>query len=218
MGKEKRDNRFQIRPLLAVGDSYIYSPIVIKELRNRWINGLMQFYLPYEIGLKNMLSSLRSCKEYYEQSFAFDTRDIFIKAGFAYAEANVDLRRNDRAGNHPPIHELGDYDVIALDTVRKMVFIIECKVLEPIGSIFEHSMQQIRFFQKKKFDERFQKRIDYLTKVYRSFFKNIGYDLHNDEYTIQPYMVVNKVFDSYYKEIQFPIVTLDELKKIVART
>lgn len=216
--REKRDNRFQIRPLLAVGDSYIYSPIVIKELRNRWINGLMQFYLPYEIGLKNMLSSLRSCKEYYEQSFAFDTRDIFIKAGFAYAEANVDLRRNDRAGNHPPIHELGDYDVIALDTVRKMVFIIECKVLEPIGSIFEHSMQQIRFFQKKKFDERFQKRIDYLTKVYRSFFKNIGYDLHNDEYTIQPYMVVNKVFDSYYKEIQFPIVTLDELKKIVART
>ena len=27
------------------------------------------------------------------------------------------------------------------------------------------------------------------------------------------YMVVNKVFSSYYKHVQFPIVTFDELKR-----
>lgn len=30
---------------------------------------------------------------------------------------------------------------------------------------------------------------------------------------INPYMVVNKVFSSYYKHVQFPIVTFDELKR-----
>ena len=162
-----------------------------------------------------MLKSLWDWKEHYEHLLAFDVRDLLLGKGFVYAEANVDLRRKDRAGNHPPIHELGDYDVIALDTMTKRVLIIECKVLQPIGAIFEHSMEQNRFFSKEKFDEKFQKRIDYMAKVYRSFFKNIGYDLSDDIYLLQSYMVVNKVFESYYKPVAFPIVTLDELTKII---
>lgn len=86
-----------------------------------------------------------------------------------------------------------------------------CKVLQPIGSVFEHSNQQKRFFTKEKFDEKFQKRIDYFSKVAMSFFANHGYD--TEGFTINPYMVVNKVFSSYYKHVQFPIVTFDELKR-----
>lgn len=85
------------------------------------------------------------------------------------------------------------------------------KVLQPIGSVFEHSNQQKRFFTKEKFDEKFQKRIDYFSKVAMSFFANHGYD--TEGFTINPYMVVNKVFSSYYKHVQFPIVTFDELKR-----
>lgn len=40
---------------------------------------------------------------------------------------------------------------------------------------------------------------------------NHGYD--TEGFTINPYMVVNKVFSSYYKHVQFPIVTFDELKR-----
>ena len=88
---------------------------------------------------------------------------------------------------------------------------INYKVLQPIGSVFEHSNQQKRFFTKEKFDEKFQKRIDYFSKVAMSFFANHGYD--TEGFTINPYMVVNKVFSSYYKHVQFPIVTFDELKR-----
>lgn len=109
------------------------------------------------------------------------------------------------------IDVLGDYDVIGLNTTQKRIFIIECKVLQPIGSVFEHSNQQKRFFTKEKFDEKFQKRIDYFSKVAMSFFANHGYD--TEGFTINPYMVVNKVFSSYYKHVQFPIVTFDELKR-----
>ncbi len=98
-----------------------------------------------------------------------------------------------------------------VDTTQKRIFIIECKVLQPIGSVFEHSNQQKMFFTKEKFDEKFQKRIDYFSKVAMSFFANHGYD--TEGFTINPYMVVNKVFSSYYKHVQFPIVTFDELKR-----
>jgi hypothetical protein len=76
-------------------------------------------------------------------------------------------------------------------------------------------MEQKRFFLEQKYDEKFQRRIDYLKNNYRTFFSNKGYDIGNEEYDIKPYMVVNKVFDSYYKKIDFPIVTFDELKEMM---
>lgn len=152
-----------------------------------------------------------SVKNNYEHLFSSEVEVLLKESGCEYAKHDVDLRREDRRGNHPTIDVLGDYDVIGLNTTQKRIFIIECKVLQPIGSVFEHSNQQKRFFTKEKFDEKFQKRIDYFSKVAMSFFANHGYD--TEGFTINPYMVVNKVFSSYYKHVQFPIVTFDELKR-----
>lgn len=209
--REKRDNRFSIKPLLKNGDNYIYSPIMTDEIRRRWTNGLLQFYLPYEIGLPNVVKELAEWKNYYEHLFSTDIEHLFKDFEFDYYKHDVDIRREDRKGNHPSINELGDYDVIGLCKSLKTVFIIECKVLQPIGSIFEHSNEQKRFFKEEKFDEKFQKRINYFSKIYRSFFTNLGYDLENCVYLIKPYMVVNKVFESYYKKVLFSIVTYVEL-------
>lgn len=211
--RRQRNERFDVKPLLSVGDSYIYSPITIKELHSRWTSGWLQFYPPYEIGLENALKALWDWKERYEQKFSTDVRNALREQHYTFAESDVDIHRLDRKGNHPK--DLGDYDVIALDVANKKLLIIECKVLQPVGSIFEHSMQQKGFFKQNKYDEKFQKRIEYLKNNYRAFFSNIGYDLGNGEYTIAPYMVVNKVFDSYYKKINFPIVTFDELRELV---
>lgn len=155
--------------------------------------------------------ALYAWKNNYEHLFSSEVEVLLKESGCEYAKHDVDLRREDRRGNHPTIDVLGDYDVIGLNTTQKRIFIIECKVLQPIGSVFEHSNQQKRFFTKEKFDEKFQKRIDYFSKVAMSFFANHGYD--TEGFTINPYMVVNKVFSSYYKHVQFPIVTFDELKR-----
>lgn len=213
--REKRNNRFSIKPLLKDGDNYIYSPIMTDEIRKRWTNGLLQFYPPYEIELPNVVKELAEWKNYYEHLFSTDIEHLFKDLEFDYYKHDVDIRREDRKGKHPSINELGDYDVIGLSKTLKTIFIIECKVLQPIGSVFEHSNEQKRFFTKDKFDEKFQKRFNYFSKVYRSFFANIGYDLGEYEYQIRPYMVVSKVFESYYKKISFPIVTYDELKSII---
>ena len=208
--RRQRNERFDVKPLLSVGDSYIYSPVAIKELHNRWTHGWFQFYPPYEMGLDNALSELWGWKERYEQKFSVDVRDAFRNLNYSFAEADVEIHKKDRVFNHPI--ELGDYDVIALDMNNRKIFIIECKVLQPVGSVFEHSMQQKGFFKQNKYDEKFQRRIDYLKNNYQTFFNNIGYDLSSEKYEIAPYMVVNKVFASYYKNVTFPIVTFDELK------
>ena len=209
--REKRNHRFEVRPIYMSNNDYIYSPIIMDEVRKRWIEGFLQFYPPFEIGLERTCTALYAWKNYYEHLFSSEVEVLLKESGCEYAKHDVDLRREDRRGNHPTIDVLGDYDVIGLNTTQKRIFIIECKVLQPIGSVFEHSNQQKRFFMKEKYDEKFQKRIDYFSKVATSFFANHGYD--TEGFTIQPYMVVNKVFSSYYKNVSFPIITYGELKK-----
>lgn len=181
------------------------------ELRKRWIGGFSQFYLPYEVGLSRTIKVLDDWKSHYEHLFSSQIENLLNSFGCDYCKHDVDIRREDRSGNHPTINELGDYDVIGLNISRKTVYIIECKVLRPIGSVFEHSNQQKRFFFEEKFDEKFQKRINYFSKVFCSFFSNLGYEI-TDEFYVMPFMVVNKVSSSYYKDVGFPIVTYDELK------
>lgn len=190
--------------LLSIG----YWKLLCTNFNNQ---GFLQFYPPFEIGLERTCTALYAWKNNYEHLFSSEVEVLLKESGCEYAKHDVDLRREDRRGNHPTIDVLGDYDVIGLNTTQKRIFIIECKVLQPIGSVFEHSNQQKRFFTKEKFDEKFQKRIDYFSKVAMSFFANHGYD--TEGFTINPYMVVNKVFSSYYKHVQFPIVTFDELKR-----
>lgn len=210
-GEIKLNYCFAVRPIYMSNNDYIYSPIIMEEVRKRWIEGFLQFYPPFEIGLERTCTALYAWKNNYEHLFSSEVEVLLKESGCEYAKHDVDLRREDRRGNHPTIDVLGDYDVIGLNTTQKRIFIIECKVLQPIGSVFEHSNQQKRFFTKEKFDEKFQKRIDYFSKVAMSFFANHGYD--TEGFTINPYMVVNKVFSSYYKHVQFPIVTFDELKR-----
>lgn len=215
--REKRDNRFDTKPLILDGDEYIYSPIIMEELRNRWRDGIFQFYLPYEIGLENTCNILYEWKNIYENSMSSDVERLLKESGCQYAKHDVDLRREDRNGNHPTIDVLGDYDVIGLNIAQKKIFVIECKFLRPIGSVFEHSNQQKTFFLKDKKDERFQRRIDYFSKIAVSYFSSQGFEI-SDDYRIETYMVVNKVFSSYYKSVKFPIVTLDELNHLISKT
>ena len=209
--RENRDNCFAAKPLVKNVDEIIFSPTVVEALRNRWIKGFFQFYPPYEIGLNQTCAILWEWKNHYEHLFSSDVEDLLKASGCEYAKHDVDLRREDRNGNHPTIDKMGDYDVIGLSQRNKTIYIIECKVLQPIGSIFEHSNQQKLFFNKKAYDEKFQKRIDYFRSVAVSFFENNGYSITED-YCIRPYMVVNKVFSSYYKPVSFPIITYGELK------
>ena len=113
---------------------------------------------------------------------------------------------------HPK--ELGDYDVFVIDKTNKNIWIIECKVILKVTTFFDMYKQQKRFFLEEKEDEKFQRRIDYLNKHVSTIVEQLGFT-NSEEYKIKPYMCVNKVFVSRYKEISFPIVSYTEMEEII---
>lgn len=215
--RENRDNCFNAKPIMLCGVDIVYSPIVMEELRTRWKNGFLQFYPLYKNGLDKTCEAIYEWKSHYEQLISSDVENLLRQSGCEYANHDIDLRRDDREGHHPAINDLGDYDVIGLNTTKKKIYVIECKVLRPIGSVYEHSRQQRSFFFSDKNDEKFQKRIDYFTKVAVGFFSSKGYMI-TEEYKVEAYMVTNKVFSSYYKKVGFPIVTYGEFKKLLSNS
>lgn len=210
--REKRDNRFEVKPLVVIDNNVIFSPIVAKELYNRWTNGLLDFYPPYEIGLNGLLGVLYDWKKVYEDKMVYDIANIFKEKGFIKVWCNAELYSLDKDGNHPI--ELGDYDVIAVDDNSYVIWIIESKVLRKVGSIFEDRMQQHSFFYGDREDEKFQKRIDYFKKNYKRFLKSQNITTIKN-YEIRPYMVTNKLFDSRFKKLDFPIVMFYEFENII---
>ena len=74
-------------------------------------------------------------------------------------------------------------------------------------------MQQKSFFMQHKDDEKFQRRIDYIRQNTSKVLSSL--DVVEHDYKIIEYMVTNKLFESRYKDISFPIVTLDEFKEII---
>ncbi len=209
--REKRENRFEVKPIIMNDEELIFSPISLNYLKTLWTSGMTEWYLPYEIGLTNLKDVLKKWKKRYEDEMVQDIAQIFRTLDFDIVEPDIELMRRFPKDDYPT--ELGDFDVIAINEERQEIWIIESKVIQKVGSIYEDQMQQKSFFYQHKEDEKFQRRIDYMTKNYHKVLNSFG--LQNSAYKVIPYMVTNKLFMSRYKKIEFPIVTFEELKKIV---
>jgi hypothetical protein len=75
-------------------------------------------------------------------------------------------------------------------------------------------MQQKRFFKEQKNDEKFQRRIDYFSSHKMELTEALGVD-NGEKYCICPMMIINKVFSSRYKDIDFPIISFGEFEELI---
>ena len=208
--REKRDNRFDVKPVLSIGDVIITPTVLLKQLSMYWKNGIMDWYLPYEIGLGNLKKAIKKWKKRYEDEMVKDISNLLKDKGFDIVIPEFELYKRYPRSDYP--QELGDYDIFGICTTNKEIWIIESKVLQKVGSIYEDQMQQKSFFFQHKDDEKFQRRINYMMSNYKNVLDDLG--LKVEEYTVIPYMVTNKLFVSRYKEIAYPIVSYDEFLKI----
>lgn len=211
--KSDRDNRFDAKPLFDYGEEIIFSPITFENLKKEWINGLFDFMLPYTSNLPNTVQTIFDWKREYESKIVYDLENIFSNQNFELVKTNFELKKLNRG--HP--QELGDYDVFAIDGVNKNVWIVECKVIMLVSTFFDMYTQQNRFFNEQKEDEKFQKRIDYLNRNLLVVLQQLGYT-NPEEYKIKPFMCVNKVFFSRYKNVSFPIVSYSEMVDIIKKS
>ena len=207
--KEKRDNRFEVKPIYEYDDMLIYSPVAIHFLREYWQNSLIDFFMPYEIGLPETKKTLDEWKSVYEKKMVFDIENVFKRNGFS-TKHNFELRKLNKE-KYPQY--LGDYDVFAVNAENKEIWIVECKVLEKVETFYEMYRQQNRFFYEDKADEKFQRRIDYLRANFMEVIKDL--QLPQEEYSIKPIMCINKVFLSRYKDVDFPILSYQELVDLI---
>lgn len=208
--KEKRCDRYEVKPVYEYDDMVIYSPSAIHFLRDYWQNSMFEFHMPYEIGLPATKKVLIDWKKVYEKKIVFDLEKVFEGNGFK-VRPNFELMNLDKK-KYPQY--LGDYDLFAVDLQANEIWIVECKFIEKVETFYEMYRQQKRFFREDKCDEKFQRRIDFLNKNYAEVIKDLK--LPTAEYKIKPYMCVNKVFVSRYKEIAFPILSYQEMvEKIV---
>lgn len=211
--REKRDNRFSVKPIVALEGKCIFSPVAMNNVLTSWKSGITEWYLPYEIGLSKLTSVLKQWKKRYEDEMVQDIAQLFRDAKFDLIVPEADLVHRFPKDNYP--EELGDYDVIAISKSRHEIWIIESKVLQKVGSIYEDQMQQKSFFYQHKDDEKFQRRIDYMLNNTGKVLDSFG--VEKSQFRVVPYMVTNKLFASRYKNIAFSIITFSELKQLITK-
>lgn len=210
--REKRSHRNETRPLVKNDNNIIFSPILIYDFNQKWKTGIHSFYLQYESGLNNTLNLLSNWKRECEKQMEEDVKNLFHTGD---ASKDVKLHKLDKDGNHPL--ELGDYDVLAVDRKNKILYNIETKYLTITGSIRENYNFQDTFFNKDKKDERFQRRIDYLSSNYHIVLNKLFSISDYSDYRIVNYMVTNKLLYCDVKKIKFNIITYSELEDIIKK-
>lgn len=209
--RRTRDTRFELMPLVGINDDIIFSPITMEHLKKIWINGIMDFVLPFEVGMKKTKQLILEWKNLYEKRIVYDISDLFKKNKFDIVKTNFELIKLNKS--HP--QWLGDYDVFAVDIKNRSIWIIECKVIEKVATFYDMYRQQNRFFNEHKEDEKFQRRIDYLHENSGQVVQQLGYTECTD-YKVIPYMCMNKVLFPRYKKVAFPIVSYSELAEIIS--
>jgi len=209
--REKRSDRFDMKPIVLKENNCIFSPVSINCLLTSWKSGITEWFLPYEIGFANLLEVLERWKKRYEDEMVKDIAKLFRDANFDIVVPELEFVKRFPKENYP--EELGDYDIWAVNKDKKEVWIIESKVLHKVASIYEFQMQQRGFFFQNKYDEKFQRRINYAEENISKMLLSLG--ISESKYHVVPYMVTNKLFESRYKNVSFPIITFNELKDVL---
>ena len=171
---------------------------------------IMNFMLPYEIGIPETRKMILEWKKLYEDKMVYDIKNIFLTNNISFVKVNVQIHKLDKSAKYP--NDIGDFDVIAIDDINKKLWIIESKFLSLVGSFYEMFEQQKNFFKKGKYIEKFQRRIDFMNLNYKRVLKSYGfYDVSN--YKILYFMVFNKVIVSRYRNINIPLISITELEE-----
>ena len=208
---KNRKVKFEVMPIVEIDEWVIFSPITIRDIHDRWFHGLFDFMLPYEVELEELKNVIVDWKACYEKKIVEDIEKVFNQHEYAVVRKNFEINKLNKL-KYPK--GLGDYDVFAVDCVHKKIWLIECKFLEKVSSFYEMYRQQNRFFNEHKEDEKFQRRIDFVNQNVHSIL--LDFEITDtEEYEVIPYMCMNKVLVSRYKKIRFPIVSFNELRKLI---
>lgn len=209
--RKKRPNRISLQPVLTMNKLCIYSPVVLSHLVGEWIHGAYEFTLPYQSGMGRTIKVLSNWKKKYEDKIVQDLVNIFEDNERYDISYNTEIYKYDSKGNHP--RNLGDYDLIVVDNVKKKVLLIEAKYMRMNLTVKETVEDQEGYFWGKKAKaKKFQRRIEYFKEHVNDIMRNNGYV---GGFVVEGYFVANKIVRSFYEDYSFPILGFNEFKALI---
>lgn len=224
--RKKRPNRFDLKPIIKEGDYLIFSIESLYIVYYQWNYSFEYFYLPYNTSLERSMEFLEEKKKVYENKIVSDIKTILTKKGyktFTNFYVHKILKKN-------TLSYLGDYDVIGINDIKKEILLIEAKFIKPSRDKVELLDQQLGMYGEldtiskellltedklQNYDEKFARRILYMQKNYKDIFSKNKLINNNDEYTIKSFMVFNRYFKPIFKNLDFDVISINELEKII---
>lgn len=206
--KKKRVHKISAKPLVVTSDDLIYSPAAVHYLKSQWMDGIMNFTLPYNSGLEKTLKLLDEWKTFYEKKIVQDLFNLFSIDNYV-AYKDQQLHKLDKVGSHP--RNLGDYDLIVFDLKKKEILLFEVKYMR-MSFTFKDSIggdQETYFTGKRAKAIQFENRTKYFEENSDRIMHNLG---HSDKFKIKKYFITNKNIRSLFKDYPFEIMSFNEFK------
>lgn len=207
--REYRPNRFELKPLVLNDNKYIFSPIICYQTLLLWHDSFIALFPVHQYNIPNILREIDRLKKITQDYMVLDIYKSLKEKGYKNVFKELNLHKR---GKHP--EELGDYDILVFDEKNNIIWNIESKVIQLVGSISRFAKQQNTFFESHENDKKFQKRIDYLTENIDEISKDLNITLTSN-ITINNIMVTNKVFASEFKEVKLTILAYNELLEML---
>ncbi|MDY2963511.1 hypothetical protein [Streptococcus dysgalactiae] len=207
--KKKRENKFSSKPIIVNHESITFSPIILYRLKKDWVEGFMNFILPYDVGMPETLSVMGQWKGFYEQQIVRELKNLF-KDGRYVTYIDQELYKLDTKGNHP--RDLGDYDLIVIDTQKKEILLFEVKYMRLSQTMKDSMGDQKEYFSGKKAKGlKYKRRIEYFEENLDLICQNLALEAN---YTLRSYFLTNKIIRSNFVEYPFEIISYNEFKQL----
>jgi hypothetical protein len=182
----KRTTRYSIKPLIKVGDAYLWGPYSARQSSGIWSGVPHANRLPADFKAKSVQKVLQEGHRGVEESLVVKVEEI-VSRFTPLVICERSLHKIDRAGAHPP--SLGDYDVLAMPQGENILLNIECKIMDPPFCLKDARRLRERIFGRKKTNGTFQegylqkveRRADHLSKHANRIIRALGWSTAKDQ-------------------------------------
>ena len=146
----KRYARYNLRPLIQIGDKYHWGPYSVRRTGIVWSGTASTGMMPTDLQATSIVEVLRKEKRLTEDALTDKALEIMEKYT-PHARKNLKLHDLKPKGSHPS--ELGDYDILSFYLSENIVFNIECKDILPVHCLKDAKRLREKIFGRSGKDE-----------------------------------------------------------------
>jgi len=185
----KRPMRYNMKPLVSIGERYIWGPFSAKRTIDSWLSNLSEITFPYDFNGDNINRFFKKQKENVSKELNRKADEI-VRRRTNLVMKEYSVFKVDRS--NPELPALGDFDILAFLPNQNVLINLECKDLKSPFCLKDAKSLREKLFGKDEKDK------GYFEKV-----------LNREKYLIENYEVVlNKLNWKFDKNKEIMIISL----------